>query len=127
MLIRIFMRAEAVPNSSPKRYRLLMRDEKHSGNSDNFETEVNGRDKVKWLLEKKDSMIKSLTEIRSTQDTSKVFKKNPTRNFFFRQEFDVEIVEFSEEHQVKYDIEFITDDGTKEIIDPYIRIKPPRG
>ncbi len=119
------MRIEPVANSSPKRYRLFMRDEKHSGYSDNFETEVNGRDKVKWLLER-DPGIKSLIGIGSSQDTSKVFKKKPTRNLLYRQEFDAEIAEYIEEHQIKYDIELVTADGTKEIIDPYIRIKPPQ-
>jgi len=126
MLVKIFLRAELKKNSSPKQYQLVIRDPNHSGYSDNFETEVNGRDKVKWLLEK-DSKIQSLSRIWSKEDASKVFRNKPTRNLFFRKEFDAEIVEFIKEEKVKYDIEFITNDGTIVVIDPYIRIKPPRG
>lgn len=124
MLVKINLRAELINNSSPPQYQLILDDGVHSGRSDTFETEVTGREKVKWQLAK-NSKIKSLTGIWSDEDTSKVFKNKPTRNFFFRQEFDVEIVEFKEEQRVKYNIGFIAEDGTNVVIDPYIRIKPP--
>jgi hypothetical protein len=124
MVAKIYLRAEVDDSGRAKSYRLFMRGTNTSElPKKEYETLVSSGDKIKWLLEK-DSAIRSLTRIWSTEKKSKVFSKEPKKNPL-RHEFDVEIAKTDREISEKYNIEFIAKDGNKVTIDPYIRIRPP--
>lgn len=105
---------------------LQMRDSNGNVGVNNLKTEVSSGSKVSWVLEK-ESGIRSITRIwvTETKPNGKVFKKEPKKTTITRV-FQGDLVDTDIELEDKYFIKYILNDGTEMIIDPFIRIPPPR-
>jgi hypothetical protein len=122
-MVKIFLRSIKCDIGKGKENCLAMRDSNCSEGINNLVTEVTGGSKVSWELEKL-SGIKSISRIWGEATKSKVFKNEP-KKILLQKGFQVDLVDSDIELQGKYNIEYILDDETKMIIDPYIKILPP--
>jgi hypothetical protein len=108
--------------------RLYMRDTKGNEAINDLETvvEKGGGSTVTWELEK-NSGIKGISRIwvRDDKPEGKVFKYEPKKQLL-KKVHQVDLVKSDIELREKYYIKYIIDDGTEMIIDPFIRIPPPR-
>lgn len=107
---------------------LAMFDSKREGDIDKLTTDVWPGDKIVWNLDCC-SGIKSITRIYPKEGKGQIFKNDPKKLLFGRG-FELLVPDFRIEKEVleAYTIEFVLCDKekTKVIIDPYIRIPPPK-
>jgi hypothetical protein len=123
VMVKIFLRSIQSDIGNGKENCLSMRDSNGNEGINNLVTAVTGGSKVIWELEKQ-SGIKSIYRIWAEAARSKVFKNEP-KKILLKKGFQVDLVDSDSELEGKYNIEYILDDETKMIIDPYIRILPP--
>jgi hypothetical protein len=105
---------------------LAMFDSKREGDIDKLTTDVWPGDKIVWNLDCC-SGIKSITKIYPKEGKGKIFQNDP-KKLLFGKGFELHVPKFELDKEVieAYAIEYILFDKTKVIIDPYIRIPPPR-
>lgn len=119
MTVKIYLRSIL----KDKKNCLALFDTNRNGDINNLETVVPSGSKVIWELDYL-SGIKSITKIWSKEKNSQIFKSDP-RKGWLNKGFEIQLPEFKEERREAYNIEYILSDGTKMIIDPYIRVVPP--
>jgi hypothetical protein len=120
-MVKIYLRSIV----NDRKNSLAMFDTNRDGAIDNLTTKViQGTKKVIWKLDCC-SGIKSITKIWSKNKEHKVFKSEPTKLLLCKG-FQVQISESAKpEEEETYAIEYLLRNGTKVVIDPYIRIIPP--
>lgn len=119
MTVKIYLRSIL----KDKENCLALFDTNRNGDINNLETVVPSGSKVIWELDYL-SGIKIITKIGSKEKNSQIFKSDP-RKGWLNKGFEIQLPEFKEERREAYNIEYILSDGTKMIIDPYIRVVPP--
>lgn len=119
MTVKIYLRSIL----KDKKNCLALFDTNRNGDINNLETVVPSGSKVIWELDYL-SGIKIITKIGSKEKNSQIFKSDP-RKGWLNKGFEIQLPEFKEERREAYNIEYILSDGTKMIIDPYIRVVPP--
>lgn len=119
MTVKIYLRSIL----KDKENCLALFDTNRNGDINNLETVVPSGSKVIWELDYL-SGIKIITKIWSKEKNSQIFKSDP-RKGWLNKGFEIQLPEFKEERREAYNIEYILSDGTKMIIDPYIRVVPP--
>lgn len=119
MTVKIYLRSIL----KDKKNCLALFDTNRNGDINNLETVVPSGSKVIWELDYL-SGIKIITKIWSKEKNSQIFKSDP-RKGWLNKGFEIQLPEFKEERREAYNIEYILSDGTKMIIDPYIRVVPP--
>jgi len=102
---------------------LAMYDSNGDGGIDDLVTTTPRGSKVEWTTDS-NSGIKKITKIYSKSGKRNVFKKDPAKKFLSNAlEMDIEKDAEGEE---AYAIDYILNDGTKNSIDPVIKIPPPK-
>lgn len=126
MMVKIFLSSVQSDIGNGMENCLHMRDSNGKVGVNDLKTDVPSGSKVCWVLEK-ESGIRSIIRIWITekQPNGKVFKKEPKKTTITRV-FQADLVDSDIELEDKYFIKYIIDDGTEMIIDPFIRIPPPR-
>jgi hypothetical protein len=121
MTVNIYLRAIV----KDKKNCLALFDSNRHGDIDNLVTDVNKGDTIVWESDSC-SGIKSITRIYSKEDKHPIFKKEPKKRVLCKG-FELQVPEDAE-HDVKekYTIVCILEDNSELIIDPYVRIPPPR-
>jgi hypothetical protein len=119
MTVKIYLRS-IVQNGEN---RLAMFDTNHNGDINNLTTEVPPRAKIIWKLDCF-SGIEGITKIHSKNGERNVFKSDPIKRWLCKG-FKLQLSESAKGTEA-YTIEYILKDETKVIVDPYIRISPPR-
>lgn len=122
MTVKIYLRSI---EQEEKKKRLAMFDSNGNGDIDNLITDVPAGDLIIWKPDRF-SGIKSITKIYSKDGIRNVFKEDPRKRllckgFKLRLSKDIKVNE-----REAYTIEYVLNDDTKVVIDPYIRIPPPR-
>jgi hypothetical protein len=122
-MVKIFLSSVQMDLGNGMENCLHLRDSNGTG-VNNLKTEVPKGSTVCWVLEK-ESGIKSITRIWGTekQPNNIVFKKEPKKTIITRV-FQADVID-TIDVEGKYNIEYILENGTKMIIDPYIKIIPP--
>jgi hypothetical protein len=118
MKVKIYLRS-VVQNGEK---RLALFDSNRNGDINNLTTDVFAGDMVIW---KPDcfSGIKSITKIYSKKGERNVFKTDPVKRWLCKG-FKLKLSESARGTEA-YTIEYILNDETKAIIDPYVKILPP--
>jgi hypothetical protein len=119
MIVKIYLRAIKQGDANC----LALFDSNRQGDINNLTTDANVGDTIIWKLDCC-SGIKSITKIYSKEDKHPVFKSDPKKRMLCTG-FILPIIEGAEGKE-KYFIECILCDSTKLVIDPYIRVPPPR-
>lgn len=89
---------------------------------DSLTTVVERGDDIFWELER-NSGIRKVTEIYPSEKRGTVFTENP-KKIFLSKTFKYTIPNDAQRGtEEKYTIDFVLKDGTKDTLDPYIRIK----
>lgn len=101
---------------------LALFDSNRNGDINNLTTDVYAGDMVIWKLDCF-SGIKSITKIYSKKGERNVFKSDPIKRWLCKG-FKLQLSESAKGTEA-YTIEYILNDETKVIIDPYIKILPP--
>ena len=123
-MVKVFLSSVQSDIGHGKENCLHLRDSNGHVGVNNLKTEVPKGSTVCWVLEK-ESGIKSITRIWGTekQPNNIVFKKEPKKTIITRV-FQGDVID-TIDMEGKYNIEYILNNGTKIIIDPYIKITPP--
>jgi len=118
MKVNIYLRA-IVQNGEN---RLALFDTNRSGDINNLTTDVHAGDIVIW---KPDSCsgIKSITKIYSKNGARNVFINDPVKRWLCKG-FKLQVSDAAKGTEA-YTIEYILNNKTKVIIDPYVKIIPP--
>jgi hypothetical protein len=122
MTVKIYLRAIVTKQGNNS---LALFDSNRKGDINDLITDVNPGDKVIWKLDRC-SGIRSITRIYSKEMKHPIFTSNPEKRGLCKV-FELQVPKTAEpEDQEKYVIEYILRDDTKMMIDPYVRIPPPR-
>jgi hypothetical protein len=100
---------------------LYMYDSNGSSSLDSLITDVKPGAAVYWELER-NSGIKKIKNISSSHGKRNIFKEDPS-GIFLSKAFMLKLSDDVKDEE-KYTIEYILEDNTRIIIDPYLRIKP---
>jgi hypothetical protein len=120
-MVKIYLRSIAQNGEK----RLAMFDSNRDGDINNLITDVPAGEKVVWKLDCC-SGIKSIFRIYSKEGKGNIFK-NDVKKLLLCKGFELQVPENLSVGDIEaYTIEYILHDDTKMIIDPYIRIPPPK-
>ena len=104
---------------------LALFDSNRHGDIDNLVTDVNTGDTIVWELDSL-SGIKSITRIYSKEDKHPIFKEDPKKRELSKG-LELKVPDNAEKgDKEKYTIVCLLEDNSELIIDPYVRIPPPR-
>jgi len=122
MTVKIYLRSI---EQEGKKKRLAMFDSNGNGDIDNLITDVPAGAMIIWKPDRF-SGIKSITRIYSKEDIHPIFKKDPRKRVLCKG-FELKVPENAEQDdKEKYTIECLLEDNSELIIDPYVRIPPPK-
>lgn len=119
MKVKIYLRAIVHEGKNC----LAMFDSNHDGAINDLTTDAQPGDEIHWKLDRC-SGIKSITKIYSKNGERIIFKKDPEKRLLC-EGFKLKLPEdLKVNDKEAYNIEYVLNDDTKVIIDPYVRIPP---
>jgi hypothetical protein len=119
MAVKIYLRSIVKHGEN----HLAMFDSNREGDISNLTTDVPAGEQIIWKADCC-SGIKRITKIASKDGKGNIFKNDP-KKLLLCKGFKLQVPD-SADGKEAYSIEYILHDDTKVIIDPYIRIPPPK-
>jgi len=125
-MVTITLKSVQINSGKGPKESLELSDTNGGHGHNNLETNVLAGTKIRWLLDKDGSNIKSLVSVHTNMGSTNVFREKP-KKVPGAEEFYVYTKKTGIELLGKYDISYIPENSTKVItIDPYIRVKLPQ-
>ena len=120
-MVKIYLRSII----KDRKNRLALFDSNRNGDINDLTTEVKAGDTIIWKLDCC-SGIKSITRIYSKADKHPIFKEDPKKQELSKG-LELKVPDTAVKgDKEKYTIECLLEDDSELIIDPYVRIPPPR-